>query len=341
MRAFDMLEAVLTEEFNDFQENFSSKREEEKINLVNNQGDVIVPLTIDREVFEKINNTIDSRLSINVEDYAIDAKILFNSINDNVKIVRDVDAVKGLKFIFKYLVENAENSKFAGILIINRRTGFVFNPVHPFNIFLIKSGKVNLPEKFDIFIFEFNTEENELNLIDEAYKMHLLYYTLFKNHMLENIEYKMNIINAHHNFDNILFLNDIDAKIDVEKRISKNFKSIAFPLQVLSKGELVPYMGWGAISAEIRAIPLYGNGSGNLKSYYYSSNNDVCTGNKSNQSIEGWYTLSKINFNSTWFNHYLNVNYRDIFLAGHILARDILTGKIDEILNTQNQQDSE
>ena len=341
MKAFDMLEAILTEEFNDFQENFSSKREEEKIVIVNDKGDVVVPLAIDREVFEKINNTIDSKLSINVEDYAIDAKILFKKISDEVKIVRDVDVAKGLKFVFKYLIENAENPKFAGILIVNRRTGFVFNPVHPFNIFLLKSGKVDLPEKFDIFIFEFIEEETELNLIDEAYKMHLLYYTLFKNHMLENIEFKLNIINAHHNFSDILFLNDIDAKIDVEKRISKNFKSICFPLQVLSKGELVPYMGWGAISSDIRAIPLYGNGSGNLKSYYYSSNNEVCTGNKSNQSLEGWYTLSKINFNSTWFSKYLNAFYRDIFLAGHMLTRDILTGKIDEILNTQNQQDSE
>ena len=339
MKSFDMLEAVLREEFKDFKDNFSQKTDSELLKVVNEKGDVIAPLTIKKDAFEQVEKTFDEVFDLRDEDNAEDAAYLYRAISDKVKIIRNVDADKGLKFILKTLMTRAEDNAFAGILIINRMTGFVFNPLHPFNTFLLINGKVNLPNTFDIFIFDFKIKE-DLEYIEEAYKLHLSYFLLFKNSLKENIEYKIEIRDERSNFDEIMFVSDVDAEIQIRKVVSHNFETLGIPLQILSKGELVPYMGWAAITKDIKAIPLWGNGSGNLKSYHYSTDQIVCTGDKSKESLEGWYTLSKINFNSAWFSRYLNQNYRDLFTAGYMLSRDILTGKIDKLIN-QTQEEAE
>ena len=337
MRTLDLLTAVLEEEFNDFVDNFKSKKDDAKINLVNCKGDVVIPSLLKSEVFEKIKDAIDNKFNPYVENNYIRVNDYYRSISDSVKILRNVDSQKGLNFTLKTLVQKAKDSTFAGMLLINRDTGFIFNPAHPLNISLIKKGKVNLPDKFDIFIFNFkndlkdneNKEEVE-KTIDEAYKMHLIYANLFLTKMIENIEYKITVENSQTDFDRIFFLSDTKSSIRIYKDISKNFNTILFPLQILSKGELVPYIGWGGITKEIKSMSLYGNASGNLKAYHYSSNLSVCTGDKNNQSIEGWYTLSKINVNSTWFSNYVNKYFQEITFAGHKLAVDILLDKLPE-----------
>ena len=333
MRTIDLLTATLKEEFNDFVDNFKSKKDDSKIDLVNDKGDIIIPSMVKSEIFEKIEDTIDNKFNSYVEDNYIYVNDYYRAISDKVKILRNVDSQKGLNFALKTLVQKANDSSFAGMLLINRDTGFIFNPAHPLNISLIKKGKVNLPDKFDIFIFNFKQDLNKEEIektVEEAYKMHLIYANLFLKKRIENLEYKITVEDSQTDFDKIFFISDTKSSIRIYKDISKNFNTILFPLQVLSKGELVPYIGWGGITKEIKSMSLYGNASGNLKAYYYSSNLNVCTGDKNNQSLEGWYTLSKINVNSTWFLNYVNKYFQEITFAAHKLAVDILLGKLPE-----------
>ncbi len=336
MRTIDFLTAVLVEEFNDFVDNFKSKKDDAKINLVNDKGDVIIPSMLNAGVFEKIESTIDDKFNSYEYTNYICVDKYYNAISDKVKILRNVDSQKGLNFALKTLVQKANDSTFAGMLLINRDSGFIFNLAHPLNISLIKKGKVNLPDKFDIFIFNFKNDFDDENkeevekTVDEAYKMHLIYANLFMKKMVENLEYKITVEDSQTDFDKIFFLSDTKSSIRIYKNISKNYNTILFPLQILSKGELVPYIGWGGITKEIKSMSLYGNASGNLKAYHYSSNLSVCTGDKNNQSIEGWYTLSKVNVNSTWFANYVNKYFQELTFAGHKLAADILLGKLPE-----------
>jgi hypothetical protein len=338
MRKFDFFEAILNEEYNDFKKNFMNKRDVQMVEFVNSKGDVVIPSKATPMILKKIENNFKHYFNSLSQDNYIDAGYLFNSISDKVKIIRNIEASKGLQFIFKTLIKRAEDPQFAGIIIA--RNDFVFHLTHPFNLYLLLQGKVKLPEKFDIFIFEFkNGAEMEKKVVEAAYDLHFAYLTLFINTKIENIEIEIKIKDEYTDFDQILFISNTESYIEIEKRISKNYETILFPLQILSKGELVPYVGWGGITKDIKALSLWGNGTGNLKAYHYSTAKNVCTGSKDNRTLDGWYTLSKINYNSTWFSDYLNEKFRELFMAGFMLARDILTGEYQKKIQSVQQSE--
>ena len=334
MRTIDLFEAVLNEEFNDFRKSFQNKKNLENIKLVNEKGDVLIPSSLTSNDIYDINEKISFSMNCNEEDNYINVDRLFDAISDRVKTLKNVDNVKGLEFIFKFFMKNYKNNKFAGILIFN--DDFVMNITHPLNLWLLRNEKIKLPEKFNIFIFEFKEEiPLKEKIVEDAYKMHALYLTLFTQHIIEKAEYRIKIIRSETDFRDIYSLAATEAYVKIEKEMSHNFNTVLFPLQILSRGELIPYAGWGAIdvSDDIRAIDTHGLITGNLKGYHYSDSQSVCTGNKPTNSIEGWYTLSKVNVNSTWFSNYVHIFYREIYYAANKLAYEVLIGEFDKLLN--------
>jgi len=329
MKTLDLFEGLLNEEFQDLKESLTSPTGEvEAIDIVNEKGDIIIPSKINAEAFKSLQDEFDERLDSGLSTNYIYASNLFEGISDRVKTLRNVDEEKGLEFIFKTLIQRADDNMFAGLLII--KDDFVLNASHPFNMYLLKEELIELPETFDVFVFEFKDERNLSDrLIESAYNMHYLYQSLFLSEAIVDAEYSIKLERESKDFDKIFTIQETDAYLEFRKNSSIDFETILFPLQVLSKGELVPYMGWGAIDKDINSIDLFGNLSGNLRGYHYSNAQEVCTGSKSNRNIEGWYTLSKINYSSTWFSEYLSRYYREIFVAGHKLAKDILLGEAD------------
>jgi len=350
--ARELLNMMLEEDFKDFAnvESVSDSIEES-----NKKGDIVFHLDINEEKLKKITENISSDFDVFKFENLKHQSEYFDDYSDTVKIIRKATMKKALPFLFKIL--NEEDKNFGGMLFINSETGFMLNPLHPLIFAKILRGEIETPKEFDIFIYEFENEnnynymknwqdngdwssnfdyydiekyrqENENKIIIEALKMHSIMFEIYSEYNNPNIKNKIKIVGSQKNFDTVYDLYNIDSEITVEKE--SEIQTIMIPLQIITKGEILPYIGYTAVNKNIRTVALPGNATGNLNHAAHGGEKQVCTGDKPNNIIEGWYTLSKINANSVWYKTYINVYHKEITKAAFIFDQELLKKFIAE-----------
>ena len=355
--AIELYEAVLNEEFNDFIEGYNE--EEVDLEIINNKGDVVIPLNKSYNDLKNILNEVfndigDEQLTIrggNHDNFIYYGDFFEYYIDDKVKKLRDVTFEEGLLLALQ--LKN-EDPKFAGCIFIgNNESGddLIINPLHPAIAQYIMNSDENFEEymsKTGTFMY-FNFKKDKIlneDRMNKAREIHDVGMLLFTENFMESAKSEVQVRNRTENFSDIFAIADINASIEIDIRSS--IPSALIPFQILSRGELVPYFGWGLINTngdeETRGFSFPGLLSGNIKSNYYSSSDQVCTGNKSNNAYNGWQTLSKVNVNSMWFNHVINEDYYyELYRTGMDVAEEIYNEEymIDEDGENEEQEISQ
>ena len=341
--ALELFEAALNEEFNDFAEGY--REDEVELEIINDNGDVVIPLNknysnlkeILTETFDDIGVSI-LKLRGGYEDDFIPYRDFFNNYVDDR--VRKINSSFEEGLLLALQLKN-EESTFAGCLFIEEDSvdNTILNPLHPAIAYYIMSDDeifekyMSKKGTFMYFNFRKDIPYNELKMT-RAREIHDIGMLLIKENFLKKAKSEVVIRNRSENFSEIFTIADMNASIEIDVRSS--IPSILIPFQILSKGEMIPYFGWGLINtdgeAETRGFSFPGLLSGNIKSNWYSTSDGVCTGNKSNNAYNGWQTLSKVNVNSMWFSNIINYEYYyELYRTGMDVAEEIYNEEYEDV----------
>jgi len=309
----EFFNAVLNEEFNDFRN--GSEESTERLEIINDKGDIVIPIKNDWnkiiEVVKNYNDVFDSYSSI---EY-FTAGTFYDNVSDKVLKLK-VTLEKALEIGIQIL---DTTNKFAGMLFIADVDGdeLLINPMHPGTLLsILKSPKKEklLNTKGTVMIFEFlNEVEKNLEEYNKAIELNAIIAAYTWNSFTETAKLSSRVVEEEKNFDDVFSLALISGKIKIERKAV--IPSIIVPFQIISKGMVLPYFGWGTIKTSgggIQGISLPGNLSGNLKANHDSRENNVCTGSHDNNTYRGWQTLSKINMNSMWFSEIIHRRYKEL-----------------------------
>jgi hypothetical protein len=322
--AVDIFELLLNEEFSDFVK--GNKEEKSKIDFINNKGDSLFTF-IDNEdslkgIFQRL---FEITFKPHDEVFKRHERLFEDIISDDILETENINFEEGLMLLEEMISEK----DFAGCLFINGET--VLNISHPFILFQILKEKekwFNKEGKFVFYSFSENALENASfkKFEQETYKEATLALKLINDFATEELESKRTVVNESRNFSDIYNVSSINSYIEVNIKVEADYAII--PLQIASRGELVPYFGMALLDLKpIRdgyapsGWSHWTNFTGNL-----SNDNNVCSGDKSNKTLEGWYTLSKININSMYFQTIINPAYVNIAKGYLKITKDILKG---------------
>ena len=309
----DILEMILNEEFNDMVKNLDSGEDSEKIDLINNHGDLLAPVNVDSD---KIVSLFDEYEDIDAE--YIDKGYAFEAIGSSIKKVKC--SLKKALLIENEMIENNSN-KFAGMLAYNRGANFAVNISHPYVKFLISKSLFKVPKGTEFWIFEYcKGHKFDDKTIERSFEANSLMLSFLDKSIKTNVEYKSRVINQNTDFEQITSLAFMNAEVRVEKRLDIN--TIVIPLQIFSKGFFIPYFGWAVINNTPSGVNLFGNKTGNLGRLRGHSN--VCTGELNNTTLQGWYTLSKVNTTSMYFDYCLHPEFKEYNLGAMLAGQKFL-----------------
>jgi len=332
--AKELLELLMQEEFNglidSFQKDSVSVVGSKKIDVTDKKGNLLKSigekmsiqdiLDLSNEIIQ--DSPVRSVFRFDSDNY-INFRTYYDQVNDAVKIITvpSKDAIS----VALTLAQDAEGL-LNGILFLDpKNPDWVINPLHPAIALEIIKTNIILPDLVKMMIFTYR-DEVVVNQDIKTTSKFLAKSMLSITEKLETVlEQKIEIRNQHETFSDIQILASDNSYVEIQSRIPSSSVIIS-PLQILTRGEMLPYYGFSLMSAGGLASNYPGNLSGNIKGGWYERGFDgLCTGNYSNRTEEGWRTINRINANSVWYDQFVNAKYKHIN-AGYIeLACDIYT----------------
>ena len=330
----NVLKLMMNKEFEDLKEKFKGGEEGRKIENITSEGDVLFPLNNEID-FEKLKRKIKKTSKdeiVHTEVKMSYNKFMNDFISDKVRIAKDLNIEKFFKLFVKELYSN---SKFYGCIITDEDE-FYLNISHPLILKELKDSKYEkLPENFSAIFFEV---EDNLNIDEkrfaEVFKRTLMFTNLYKDLNKDNLNMKSDIYDTREVYDMNGFydLNSTDAGVTIETSISDT--TFLVPLQIATKGEMVPYFGYALFASDAVGFSSPDFMTGNISNHggWESDDSIICTGDYEKRTLEGWYTLSKINLNSMYTDYIINTDtWKEATKTAHEMCKLILEDKEDPI----------
>lgn len=220
--------------------------------------------------------------------------------------------VKGITEVIKTIIETKKLLKevFAGALIINKKS--IINPFHPLVAPTVASMLGNAT-------YENTTYKVIIYTYTDVEKINTLYSS-------DNIEFDVT-----NNIDMLIRLTTSKAPkrhIDIIENTTRNYSSSRITIyqkykvsklpgenehkeyyiiasQLLTHGTFVPYYGSTIVSVSDKATGFHVTPmkSCNISDHTSSNGSSVCTGSKSNRTVEGLRTLHHANLSSAYQSH--------------------------------------
>jgi len=329
--AKELLELLLNKEFEDIKEKINKNNNTSKIEIINKEGDALMPLKRNVEI-NSIKNTLEQtryfNSSFNEDEFLHYNKFMNHYINDKVRILKNIDLTKFLKIFAKELFGNP---KFYGCIITDERNYFL-NISHPLILKYVKDKEYKiLPQKFTALFFEINDDKIKKinkNVFAATMQRHLVFTKLYSA-LTEEANGEIKIIDEYQNHEDLY---SIESYIRIEKRL--NIKDMLIPLQIATKGEMIPWFGYALINSEGKGVSGVDFVTGNIAdgSGWHSSAADICTGDYNRRTLEGWYTMSKINLNSMYHSYIANYEtWFEALKSAHEIDKLILQNQESEL----------
>ena len=300
--AIELFSAIINKEIEDIKESLGDKNINQKNDIIDVKGDIIIPLNIKKSIYSlksDFSKYIDGDNKLPLGDsceYINKDSFLNEYISNNVKIAKDLDLVKFMKIFTKELFSN---DLFYGCVITDGKD-FFLNISHPLVLKYLKDNEYkNLPKKF-IAIFFYISDNKKKEFFSNIYKKVMqrhAFFTCYYNYKIENLYSNINFINEYIN-DNRDFLN-LDDYITIDREIQMNL--ILTPIQIYTRGELVPSYGYVLHDDNAKAFSSIDFVTGNI-----SDDGILCTGDYNKKSLMGWRTINKCNLNSMYFSNIIN-----------------------------------
>lgn len=320
--------------------NTFSDETDEKVSFFNDAGDIYVPIA--KEYWKSNFPMMDPpEGSITTGVWNTFERFRDRMLSSNITTITFNEAV----FLPTLLKQLGEENKVYGAVIENtdkfkgRASKFMFNPLHPINVFLIAAGVIKIPSSGKLHIFEYSDnamekfEENEESA-KEFEKHYKDEYTKLFDKMAPKILKDRIVFSQKASINNsdvasIIenpFLESLTATIRLETKESEScsrdrIKSLIIPTQLAIDSMVTPYYGLMLIknptTPEAKGISLTPMHSGNLnnpprsdRAYMSARNNpssgNICVGSESIISRRGWFTLSKVNLGSMYYNNIID-----------------------------------
>jgi len=312
--------------------------ETSKMEIVNKHGDVFLPFN--KNVFFDFSDDDiakqDDMLPTFMKDptRSMDLIDVGNFRSNYLK--REVTTLHYDESVFlpTLLKDLAELDSTYGVIIQVADKNYIFNPLHPVNAFLVALGLHELPKKGELHIFEWTDAiKNQINGFEENATQKYIkdYQILFEKIpqllMLEKYEsFTQNVNIPEARATNLItepFVEDIQSIISISRQSEdrSRIKSILVPTQVAVDNMVTPYYGLLKINSptlstlfgKVFTPMISGNiqvGNGfSLQAMNENANiENVCTGSENAILPSGWFTLSRINVNSMYFDNIVDRN---------------------------------
>jgi len=330
--AKELLELILNKEFFDIKKKLQkNKGDNQTIEIINNEGDVLMPLKANVE-FNKIKDALKQTKyfdkSFSENDFYNYKDFMSEYVSDKVKILKNINLVKFLKVFVKELFEN---KRFYGCIITDE-DNFYLNISHPLILKYLKDKQYkDLPKKFTALFFEIpesKIKEFDKDIFSAAIQRHLIFTKLY-GLVTETARAEIKIIDEYLSHESHF---EINSYLKIEKRLSIN--EILIPLQIATKGEMIPWFGYALINAKGQGFSSIDFATGNIADHsgWYSSDAEICTGDYNRYTLTGWYTLSKINLNSMFNSFIINkTTWFEALKSAHEINKLILQNQEAEL----------
>jgi len=328
----------------------------------NEQGDIYLPLNtpISMSEFPTFDPHPTDAQSIaygSIRDFRrqfLEDGITTIEYNENLFLPTFLKNLSAEKNVYGVIVEKQEEGQ-------SRNSKFIFNPLHPLNAFLLSAGIIELPSSGKIHIFEFNeraqrynaSNEQKINRWEERLKDDYGKVFSYAPHILkgrfmqsQNASIPSSEVSA---LIDDPFLESINANIQLDKIVDdgvdeKLVSSLIIPTQFAIDGMVTPYYGMifikDVLEDGMRGYNLSPMYSGNINQSFSSdsyessrrngSRRNICVGSESLHSTRGWFTLSKININSMFFNDIIDMNQVLAFVEASKRLSNIIWEGIEE-----------
>jgi hypothetical protein len=334
-----------------------------EVQFVNNSGDVYIPLS---KGYTARPDGTDFPLFIpggiqenpdfkrpdsfqNFRSYFIDSEITTLSYDKSISLA-------------SLLKQLADEPSIYGVVLQKTEGDYSVNPLHPIIAFLVSAGLMQLPDEGKLHIFEWKKskikEMEELtnqSHIDSYIKDFEKFFSISPYIINDPITVKQWANINDNEVTSIIedpFIENLQATIRVHRGNTGNtdldkISSLVIPHHLISDGVLFPYYGISLIgsptNSNIKGVGLgpmvtgnislaHDDGDRSFTSFYGSANtSNVCTGSENSIVPKGWFTLSRVNLNSMYYNDVISYKYVHSFItASKKVASDIWQVAIDE-----------
>jgi hypothetical protein len=239
------------------------------------------------------------------------------------------------------LKQLADEPSVYGVVLQKSEGVYAINPLHPIVAFLVSAGLLVLPDEGKLHIFEWREEKQKMikeeidsSHIDSYIKDYADFfatapYIIKKHTMIRQRAYisdkGISEIIQHPFVDVLQTSIKIDREDTPEEDDYENISSLVIPHQLVANGILSPYYGISLIQSptdgNIKGLPLGPMISGNIDLYKFhdgdsfisvhrsATTGNVCAGAQSAYNPRGWFTLSRVNLNSMFYNNIISRNH--------------------------------
>jgi len=264
-----------------------------------------------------------------------------------------------------YLLQQlAEADNVYGVVLQDpKKSSYAINPLHPMVAFLISAGLLELPEEGHLHIYEWNPSllnrikrRSNIEKEIEGYISDYEKFFAFSPHIVkEPVTIKQQAGISGNDITSLIedpFVETLSASIRITREdtgttdLSK-IASLVIPHQLIADGTLSPYYGISLIAdpttSSISGYSITPSVTGNINqhhdggersfsSFYRSSGEgNVCTGSENSITPKGWFTLSRVNLNSMYYNDVISEAYVFPFIAASKkISADIWKVTVDE-----------
>ena len=338
---------------------------DDKVQFINDKGDIYIPYS----KLYKPGSTGDTKFPLfapNKGDETMREMRYFEKfrddwLNPNITTIGYNRSIS-LTSLLKQL---ADEDTVYGVVLqgINSQSEFAVNPLHPMVAFLVTAGLLELPEEGKLHVFEW--KETKLDTvkrrsdnqtrIKEYVKNYKKFFETVPHIIKEPVKVRQTS-SINNTYVNAIiddpFVENINAtikidKVDTDQGDLRKIKSIVIPHQLIVDSTLSPYYGISVVispaDGSMKGYALSPMATGNISLDNYSgdctfqewstsgSTTNVCTGSYSSTNPRGWFTLSRVNLNSMYYNNVIAMDHVFPFWkASKQIAADIWGVQLEE-----------
>jgi hypothetical protein len=314
--------------------NVYDETKSEGISFINKNGDIYLPFD-NNLLFSGVSHSTDALKlsSFEYDDADMWRTSQYTFIEDYVS--GQVTTIKYDETVYlpSLLEELASAENIYGVIV--QKEGYMFNPLHPINAYMIALGFHELPTTGELHVFEWKKsiikkikEEESSRSIQKKKKYYKKEYqrllevipdTLIKDmttHFHQTVDIREKDIDL---LVEQPFIERLETGISITKKETgdtNKVKSVLIPTQITIGSMATPYYGLiylkDATSSNLKGFsftPMY---SGNINQtgeedaspgqvFRSAETQNVCTGSESAILPKGWFTLSRVNLTSMYY----------------------------------------
>ncbi len=311
----NLFASAIEEEMKDLIDSYSGLDGEDVFPLLNNEGNVIIPIKSDPMIYgHRIDYTEDEDNDINYPDNMG----TFYNLSHDLKLnqIMKIDATPDILKAFLLDIYASKDLSFYGCMISYGHCRY--NPLHPIIANMIKKKEITLPDKFQLVVYEYSSKhgrsdeplEEDIGLI-----MNLLGEIDKNSYQASTISsYRGNGRSLISRADDTDFMNSA-FQFDMEDNARPRYAIT--PVQFMTDEVVMPYYGAiasytsGGAYVSINLMPMFSCNIALDEENPSEAWSSTCTGSQPSNRFKSLYTLNDMNCSSVFHEYAFDGNYRD------------------------------